>query len=160
MSDSNTMLMEKGHRPTPASSPFCVSVRPNSRPHASMENARRMKQNEVAVSAAEHTAKVVLASLETGIAPLTVAAAVLMILSPRFYSWIRPSSSHMCLNLSPRRLLSGFQNCFDESHDASSRDDVRCNHRRLGSFALFQSCSHLLREIRVELRERFDEAFG
>src|SRR5688572_32553645 len=64
MSDSNTMLIANGQRPTPASSPFCVSDNPNSTPHASIENARRMKQKDVATSAAKHTAKVFLASAE------------------------------------------------------------------------------------------------
>ena len=76
--ERRTMLIANGQRPTPASSPFWVSDSPNSIPHASMENARRMKQNDVATSAAKHTAKVFLASADTGIAPAVIAASVLM----------------------------------------------------------------------------------
>jgi hypothetical protein len=36
-----------------------------------------MKQNEVATSAAKHTAKVVFASVETGAAPVIVAAVLI-----------------------------------------------------------------------------------
>jgi hypothetical protein len=75
------MLIAKGQRPTPASSPICVWLRSNSWPHAPMENARRMKQNDVATSAAKHTAKVFLASADAG-APAIVAASVLIALNP------------------------------------------------------------------------------
>src|SRR5207342_3063208 len=81
ISDSNTMLMAKGQRPTPASSPFWVSERPNSTPHASIENARRMKQKDVATNAAKHTAKVFLASADAVMAPVIVAS-VLMLPTP------------------------------------------------------------------------------
>src|SRR6187551_152784 len=81
-SESNTMLMAKGHRPTPASSPICVWLRSNSLPHAPIENARRMKQNDVATSAAKHTAKVFLASADTGAAPALMAASVLIVSTP------------------------------------------------------------------------------
>ena len=81
MSDSNTMLIANGQRPTPASSPFWVSDSANSTPHASIENARRMKQKDVATNAAKHTANVFLASAEAGIAPVIVAS-VLMLPTP------------------------------------------------------------------------------
>src|SRR5215471_14863825 len=82
ISESSTMLIAKGHRPTPASSPICVWLRSNSLPHAPIENARRMKQNDVATSAAKHTVKVFLASAEAGIAPV-IAASVLISKPPK-----------------------------------------------------------------------------
>ena len=54
---------------------------PNSMPHASIENARRMKQKDVATSAAKHTANIFLASADTGTAPVIVAS-VLIDLNP------------------------------------------------------------------------------
>ena len=83
ISESSTMLMAKGQRPTPASSPICVWLRSNSLPQAPIENARRMKQNDVATSAAKHTAKVFLASADTGMAPAVIAASVLIVSTPR-----------------------------------------------------------------------------
>src|SRR3954471_17894986 len=77
ISESSTMLIANGHRPTPASTPFCVSDSPNSTPHASIENARRMKQNDVATSAAKHTAKVFRASADSGSAPVIVASVLI-----------------------------------------------------------------------------------
>ena len=84
ISERRTMLIANGHRPTPASSPFWVSESPNSMPHASIENARRMKQNDVATSAAKHTAKVFLASADSGSTPVIVAS-VLMSQPPKKY---------------------------------------------------------------------------
>src|SRR5690242_265201 len=91
ISESSTMLIAKGQRPTPASSPFCVSDNPNSTPHASIENARRMKQKDVATSAAKHTAKVFLASADAVIPPVIVAS-VLMLPTPSNFELVRETS--------------------------------------------------------------------
>src|SRR5688572_22471242 len=145
MSDSSTMLMAKGHRPTPASSPFCVSLRSNSTPQAPMEKARRMKQNDVATSAAKHTAKVFLASADTGAAPVIVAS--VLIYPPLYFC---PGAVG----------LAGLQHGFDEGHDTRARHRIRREQRRgLGRTAL-EPRGHALGEIRVQLREGFDEAFG
>src|SRR6187399_1747757 len=81
ISESNTMLIANGHRPTPASSPIWVWLRSNSLPQAPIENARRMKQNDVATSAAKHTVKVFLASADAPTVPV-IAASVLMLPTP------------------------------------------------------------------------------
>src|SRR5688572_16572086 len=114
-SESRTMLIANGHRPTPASSPFCVSESPNSIPHASIENARRMKQNDVATSAAKHTAKVFLASADSGSTPVIVASVLIS----------QPPKKYMQLELRPGGArLARLQHRLDESHDAGTDDGV------------------------------------
>src|SRR4051812_31210398 len=146
ISESSTMLMAKGQSPTPASSPICVWLRSNSWPHAPIENARRMKQNDVATSAAKHTVNVFLASAETGIAPAIVASVVI---------------STPLLDLCPGAVrLPGIQYRLDERHDARARRHVGREQRRRLRRAIFETRGHALGEIGVELREGFDEALG
>src|SRR5882672_5022670 len=118
--DRRTMLMANGQMPTPNNSPFCVSVNPNSTPHASIENARRMKQKDVATNAAKHTAKVFLASADATMPPVIVAS-VLMLPTPSNFELVRESS-----DTGPGAVrLARFQNRFDECHDARARDRIR-----------------------------------
>src|SRR5688572_10014831 len=91
ISESRMMLIAKGQRPTPNSSPFWVSESANSTPHASIENARRMKQNDVATSAAKHTAKVFLASADAGTVPVIVASVLMDLFPPEVL--VRPNLS-------------------------------------------------------------------
>src|SRR6185436_10100827 len=122
ISESSTMLIAKGHRPTPASSPICVWLRSNSWPHAPIENARRMKQNDVATSAAKHTAKVFLASADAGTAPVIVASVFMDPPKSPF-----ELDSVVRLYLRPRAVgLARLQHCLDECHDARAVGDVRC----------------------------------
>src|SRR6185312_2283612 len=126
ISESSTMLIAKGHRPTPASSPICVWLRSNSLPHAPIENARRMKQNDVATSAAKHTAKVFLASADTGIAPAVIAASVLMDPPGSVVRWNSTVS-----NPGPGAVrLARLQHRLDERHDTCARHHVGREQRR------------------------------
>src|SRR6266436_6080489 len=55
---SSTIVIAKGHRPTPSNSPFCVSESTNSTPQASTTSARSTKQKDVATMAAKEAANI------------------------------------------------------------------------------------------------------